>query len=352
MTKQKKLTLFAGASVVFALTVVALFLGYQLFMKPVGSDATEVYFDVEPGITLAKISDQLQSKGLIRNSTSFQIYAKFRNLASRIKVGEYALTQAMTPAQILGVLVSGKSVARSITVAEGLNVFDIAEIIEKNKIGTKEEFFKLIYDKDFISSLIDDDVVSLEGYLFPETYKITKFDGVKTLVTQMVRNFNETWKQVQPEIKNVNWSRKNIVIFASIVEKETGLRADRPLVSSVFHNRLKKNMKLQTDPTILYGIALKQGKMPNNITKADLENSDPYNSYVNYGLPPTAISNPGKESLLATIKPSDSNYLFFVSRNDGTTLFSETLEQHNKAVREFQMNAKARENKSWRDAKQ
>lgn len=352
MNKKIQVASIGVVSLLVALVVVAGFFGYQLFKAPVGQDTTEIIFDVAPGVTLHQIAVELQNKGLVRNAKAFQFYAKFKGQASKFKVGEYALTAAMTPDQIMSVLVSGKSVARSITIAEGLSIFAIADLFEKDSIGTRDEFLKLVRNQDFIFSLLGERLPSLEGYLFPETYKVTKFEGTKSVVTQMVKRFLSVWKDFAPQASQMGWTRNQVIILASIVEKETGASFERPIVSSVFHNRLKKNMRLQTDPTIMYGIALKTGHEPTNISKADLLNPGPYNSYTNSGLPPTPIANPGREAIDAVLHPAQTDYLYFVSQNNGTHVFSETLEKHNKAVQEFQMNAKARENKSWRDLKQ
>lgn len=354
MTKKAaKLGFFSFFCVVVAATAVAGFFVYQLVMTPAGNGQAEIIFDVEPGHTLNRISANLEEQQLIRSARLFQYYAKFRGVGSQLKVGEYALTQSMTPDQIIAVLMSGRSVARKITFAEGLNVFDLAQIFEKNELATAEEFMKLVHDKQFIKSLLGEELTSLEGYLYPETYQITKFDGARGLLTQMVRRFVQVWNtEIEPVAKNSGWTRNQIVIFASIVEKETGAAFERPLVSSVFHNRIQKKMRLQTDPTVLYGKAMKLGKMPNNITRSDLVTPTAYNTYTIPGLPPTAIANPGKDALLATLRPAKTSYIFFVSRNDGTHVFSETLQQHNQAVRDFQLNPKARENRSWRDLNQ
>lgn len=361
MTKKLGIASISLISFIIAITSAVLFFGHQLLKSPVSSDKTEVVFDVSPGSTLVQISNNLQDAGLIRHSKSFQLYAKAKGLASKFKVGEYSLNQAMTPDDIMGVIVSGKSIAHNLTIAEGLNIFDIAQIFEKNNVGPKEEFLKLIHDKIFIKSLFSDpastneNLTSLEGYLFPETYKITKFEGTKSVVTQMVNRFLVVWKEIEPQVTPLiqqGWTRNQIVTLASIVEKETGASFERPIVSSVFHNRITQKMRLQTDPTVLYGLALQQGRMPTNITKNDLLTPSSHNTYTIGGLPPTPIANPGKEALLATVKPARTNYLYFVSQNNGTHAFSETFEQHNNAVKDFQLNPKARENKSWKDLKQ
>lgn len=352
MTKKTKVIATSFLILVSAIAAGCLFFGYQLLKTPVSNDKTEVIFEVAPGETVTSVANDLQAKNLVRNASIFLFYSRFTNQSSKVKVGEYSLNKSMTPDEILGVLVSGKSIARTLTVVEGLTIFDIGTIFEKSGIGTRQEFFALIQDKAFIKSLLGEELNSLEGYLFPETYKFTKFETMKSIVSQMVRRFLFVWKEIEPLAKPLNWSRNQVVTFASIVEKETGAAADRAIVSSVFHNRLDKKMRLQTDPTVLYGMAVKLGFMPNNITKIDLMTPTPYNSYTTPGLPPTPISNPGKESLIAAVKPVSSKYLYFVSRNDGTTVFSETLEKHNTAVKTFQMNPKAREGKSWKDLNQ
>ncbi len=325
------------------------FFSMQFINTGVSDNSAELLFDVPPGANMTQIALDLENKNLVRNAKLFLFYSRFKKMNSKLKVGEYSLNQTMTPNQILEVLASGKSVTRNLTIAEGLTVFDIAEILEKSGVGEKKDFFSLVYDKDFIKSLLQEDLTSLEGYLFPETYKITKFESMKSVVTQMTKRFLTVWSRYEVQAKQKGWSRNQLVTFASIVEKETGASFERPIVSSVFHNRLIKKMKLQTDPTVLYGVALKNGAMPVNITKTDLLTPTRHNTYTNYGLPPTPISNPGEDAIKATFEPAKTNYLYFVSKNDGTHVFSENYGNHNAAVRSFQLNAKARNGKSWRD---
>lgn len=347
-----------SAATFFAVSVfIALaFFGFQFLKTGYSSDKTEVLFDVNPGQGMQTVALNLESAKLIKNAKLFQWYSRYRGMNPKLKRGEYALNAAMTPDEILAVITSGKSVARNFTVAEGLNMWDIAELLEKNNYGTKQEALALFRDRDFIQSLLGENLDSLEGYLFPETYKVTKFDTQKDIVTQMVRRFLTVYAEIQPELMVFNqnfpqrkWTRNQLVTFASIVEKETGAKHERPLVSSVFHNRLDKGMRLQTDPTVLYGLALVRGAMPKNITRTDLLTPTKHNTYTIYGLPPTPISNPGKEALLASLKPQTSKFLYFVSHNDGTHKFSESLEAHNAAVKTFQIDPKARQGKSWRD---
>ncbi len=336
-------------SFIAAIALAVSFFTLQFVNSGVSEDRTEILFDVAPGSNMTQIAMDLEGKSLVRNAKLFLFYSRIKKMNSKLKVGEYSLHQSMTPNQILEVLSSGKSVTRNLTIAEGLSIFDIAEILEKSGVGEKKDFFALVYDKEFIKSLLQEDLSSLEGYLFPETYKITKFESMKSIVTQMVKRFLTVWSRFEAQAKQKGWSRNQVMTFASIVEKETGASFERPLVSSVFHNRLTKKMRLQTDPTVLYGVALKNGAMPINITKVDLLTPTKHNTYTNYGLPPTPISNPGEDAIKATFAPANSKYLYFVSKNDGTHIFSENYGSHNTAVRSFQMNSKARDGKSWRD---
>lgn len=342
----------AAGFFIVAVTVTVLFFGYQFLGTGPSDDVTEVLFDVTPGQTMPAVATSLESQHLIKNAWLFLKYSRFKGVGSKLKKGEYSLNKSMTPNQVLNVITSGKSVMRSLTIPEGKNIFDIGEILEKNGYGTKSEFLKLATDQEQIQGLLGEKLESLEGYLFPDTYKVTKFDSQKEIVQQMVTHFLNVYKEIEPEVQKLNWPRNKLITLASIVEKETGQAADRTRVSSVFHNRLKMNMKLQTDPTVLYGKAVLAGAMPNNITRQDLQTPTRFNSYTNAGLPPTPISNPGRDAILAVINPENSKYLYFVSRNDGTTVFSENLTDHNAAVQKFQMNAKNRDGKSWRDLNQ
>lgn len=333
--------------------------GYLLFKQFLGSgvstDKTLVVFEVVPNQSLKSVAESLNSQKLVKSSWLFYNYAKIKGTHSKLKSGEYALHQAMTPDEIIAVITSGKSIPRQITVIEGATIFDVAQAIEKSGLGTKDDFLNLIKDKEYIKNVLNDDVPTLEGYLFPETYQFTKYDGVKEITGQMVKHFLMNWEKVAAEAKLKNMTRKKLITLASIVEKETGRPEDRPLVASVFQNRLQKGMKLQTDPTILYGLAMERWslglkpEMPTNITKKDILKPTKYNTYVINGLPPAPISNPGLRSIQAVLNPASSSFLYFVSRNDGTTYFSDSLSKHNVAVKMFQTNSKAREGKSWRD---
>lgn len=351
--KKTVLTLIA-AVVVLGLVVAGVggYLVYDFTSKAPSTLAQEVVFEVEPGKSFNTVASELEQKGLIRNAQFFSIYARMVGDRSKLKVGEYMFLTNMKPREVLDVLISGKSVARGFTVSEGLSTYEIAEAFEKQGFGTAQEFFALTRDPEMIKTLLgpNETVTSLEGYLFPETYMMTKFTDTKTLISNMVKRFLFVYNEVMATNQST-MTRNQIVTLASIIEKETGAPEERPIISSVFHNRLAKGMKLQTDPTVIYGKALHLGKIVINITKADLMTPTPYNTYTINGMPPGPIANPGREALVAALNPAKTDYLFFVSQNDGRHVFTTSYENHTQAVQKFQVNRKAREGKSWRDLK-
>ncbi len=321
--------------------------GHFLLVPP-GLVNDAVLFDVKKGEPFGAISSRLEKTGLISSALLLKILGRITDQTKKIQAGEYQINRGMTPVQILEVLSSGKSVAYSVTIPEGINMYTIGEIFEAKGLGSKKSFLTLVHNQKFIRDTLGEAQPSLEGYLFPETYSYTKSDNHESLVRLMVARFLKTYEELK-KYNRAQFSRHEWVILASIVEKETGYKKERKYISSVFHNRLKKNMRLQTDPTVLYGILDKTKKEKKNITKKDLLRKNKYNTYTFKGLPYGPISNPGKEALLAAVLPARTNYLYFVSRNDGTSYFSSNLRQHNRAVREFQMNRAARKGKSWRD---
>ncbi len=334
----------------FAFVAVVAFIayaGYGFLHPKFSGEAQEIIYEVNPGDYWKNISEKLVDLKMISRPLSFRIYSRITGATP--KVGEYLLNTQMRPGEIIAILSSGKSIAKSFTVSEGLNMYEIADLFQAQGFGSKEEFLKLCKNQTLIKHLLGVPLESLEGYLFPETYSLTKYSTAKTLITQMVKRFLQVYDEVNQEVDLAGWSRHQIVILASIIEKETGAPIERPIISSVFHNRLQKKMLLQTDPTVLYGVLDKTGKMKKNITRLDLKTPSRYNTYAKSGLPFGPIANPGREALLAALQPEDSPYLFFVSQNDGTHIFSETYESHNQAVKKYQLDPKARRGKSWRD---
>ena len=324
-----KLKLAIACSLAFFMLMV-----YICFV-PIDFQGESIILNVPPGKTFYELAEDLEEQKLIRKSLYFKLLVRLYNLPV-LQVGEYNLSQKESLWTQFQKIRQGKIHYIFITFAEGLNHYEIGEILKNYDWPEHENFLKLITDKTFIKNLLKKDLPSLEGYLFPETYDLSKHMTAKVFLTRMVENFFKNYSSILKTPSS--FSRHEIVTFASLIEKETGVPQERPLISSVFHNRLKKNMKLQTDPTILYSLYLKKGfSIEKNIRKQDILSPSPYNTYVIYGLPKGPIANPGKESLQAVLQPASTKYFYFVSRNDGTHVFSENYAEHKKQVYKYQI---------------
>lgn len=337
---------------VFGVVGVVLVAVQFVFTAP-GQRSETVIFTVEPGQSLREVSEKLYQAKMTSSPTQFRWFAKLTGFGRKVKVGEYALNRGMTPKSVLEVLASGKSILYPFTVREGESKYEIADLVQAKGIAKKDEFLNLTRDPDLIRTLLPSNppVINLEGYLYPETYYYTRFTSARDLIAMMVARFQSVYQREIAPLNQKNWSREQIVVLASMIEKETGAPEERPMISSVFHNRLEKRMRLQSDPTILYGILDASGSVKANITREDILRPTPYNTYTRFGLPVGPIGNPGVEALKAALKPQSSNYLYFVSRNDGTHVFSKTYAEHNENVKKYQLDPKARAGKSWRDLK-
>lgn len=340
-------------SILFAVFLVGAVLAWKAisFLSTAPSKTkTEIIFEVPTGTAFYQVSQGLYRQGLITDEFMFRVMAKILRQTTRLKVGEYRLSTDMGPRAVLAMLTSGNSISYSLTVPEGFNIYEIRILLNNLWQGRGDEFFKLIQDKKFITQLTSlSDLSSLEGYLFPETYILTKYTPMEALVRRMYEGFQKNINEVNGQSPKVKLDLREQLILASVIEKETGAPEERPLISSVFHNRLRRGMRLQSDPTILYGILAETGEYTKNIKKSDILRPTPYNTYTVKALPVGPIANPGKAALWAAVNPVDSNYLYFVSKNDGTHIFSETYAEHDKAVKSYQLDRKAREGRSWRD---
>ncbi len=293
----------------------------------------EVIVDIPKGASLSQVAAELESKGVISSRLVFKIVAMIRGEQRMIKAGEYALKTGSDAGEVLDLLISGKTLMTSLTVPEGYNLWQVADLFQQSGTMSRDEFLKTAADKNFLKELsIEGD--TLEGYLFPDTYFIPaseKGNG-KLLIRRMVKRFYEVYdKHVRPTAEQYGWTAGHVVTLASLIEKEARA-SEHDAVSAVFHNRLRKGMKLQCDPTVIYGIK----PMGSKITREDLERKHPYNTYQFKHLPPGPIASPGKASLTAAVNPADKDYLYFVSRNDGTHQFSETLQEHMRWVDFYQ----------------
>lgn len=291
------------------------------------------YVTVPPGQGFRVTAESLNKAGIIDDPLKFRLFAYIKGYDKKIKAGEYLFTSAMTPADILDMMAKGKVFQYKVTVPEGYNLRQIASLIAAAGLGTAEDFLKAASDISFIRKK-GFDAPTFEGYLFPETYYFPRNTTPAQMISAMVRQFRRVFT---PEWKTqadaLGLSVHETVTLASIIEKETGNPSERPLIASVFHNRLKKGMRLESDPTVIYGIENFDG----NLTRKHLRASTAYNTYRIRGLPPGPIANPGRESLKAVLYPADTQYLFFVSRKDKTHEFTTNLKEHKRAVQKYQL---------------
>jgi UPF0755 protein len=265
---------------------------------------------------------------------------------TKFKAGNYLIQKDSTILDIVNTLTKGVSITTPITIPEGKNLYEIAKILEDRKIVSADEFIKLAKDP-ITAKKFDIDAKNLEGHLYPNTYNFMQRSPAKLILSIMVNEYQKQIKKL--DFTNSKLSKEEVLILASIVEKETGAKIERPRIAGVFHNRLKKRMRLQSDPTTIYGI---WENYKGNLRKRHLLEKTPYNTYKISGLPVGPISNPGLASIKAVLNPEKHDYLYFVSKNDGTHIFSKNYKDHQNAVNFHQKNSSNRKNKSWRNLKQ
>lgn len=320
------------------LVVVFLATGYVHFVAPPGWDRHSKVVTIQGGTSFQEISRILEENGIIRDRWSFYLLARLEEAIPKVKAGEYEINTGMTPRAVLSKLIRGDVIQYPITIPEGYNLFQVGDVLEQARVCNKNKFLEKTKEPAFIASLgLEAD--NLEGYLFPDTYNFPKGFGEENVIRQMVVRFKTVYASLSKRAEELGLSRKDVVILASMIEKEAADDQERRLISAVFHNRLQRGMALQSDPTAVYG--LKSGKSPNErITKQDLLRKTPYNTYQINGLPKGPIANPGLKSIQAVLYPANVNYLYFVSKNDRTHYFSTTLQEHNRAVAKYQRKVK------------
>jgi UPF0755 protein len=302
----------------------------------------EIFVEVPTGAGVNAIGRRLIDAGVIRDQWAFRLAMRLRGGPSlhpspvTLRAGEYRFTEALTPSQVLDKLARGDVYLRPLTFPEGLTIAEMGAIYEKHGVGTAADFAAAAKDPSLIRE-IDPHASDLEGYLYPDTYALPRLARANEVVAQMVARFKEVYTPaLRQEIAAKGLTVRQAVTLASIVEKETAKAEERPLVSAVYHNRLRIGMGLQCDPTVIYAL-LRAGRYTGNLTREDLRFDSPYNTYRYAGLPPGPIAAPGRPSLEAAARPASVTYLYFVSKNDGSHVFSSTLEEHNRNVREFQI---------------
>jgi UPF0755 protein len=324
-------TLFLSLSVIFLLLVFLLLSIGLFWVSPAKKGAESQVVVVAEGEPPAQVAEDLHRRGVISSRRLFMLWVKALGLGKKIKAGEYSLGPGDSPAAILGKLTKGLILLHPVTIPEGFTRTQIAHLLSEKGLVEREKFLSLTQDPDVLKRY-GIPGINLEGYLFPDTYHFGKGISVQTIVDAMVKRFVQLTAPLEKRAEESGMEMKVVVILASIVEKETGLGEERPLIASVFLNRLKKGMRLESDPTVIYGIEEFDG----NLRKKDLTQETPYNTYVIQGLTPGPISNPGLDSMKAVLFPAKTDYLYFVSKNDGSHQFSKTLAEHNRAVSMYQ----------------
>jgi UPF0755 protein len=332
---------------------------WWVFFHGNGGGESQV-FVVKRGDNYISLAKELQSRGIIRDERAFRWYANYFLSKRHLRRGEYQLQTGSSVVAVMRILNAGKTIAHNFTIPEGYNIYQIAQKLEAEKFGKTNLFLKAVRQKDLLQKAaaglgVKELPPSLEGFLFPDTYDIETGMSEEEIVELMLERFLEessSWaKKVSGNVvaEEFKLSPYQVLILASIVEKETGASSERPQIASVFLNRMRKRMRLQTDPTVIYGVYHTRGYFDGNIRRSDLHTPTPYNTYTNDGLPLGPIANPGLNAIRAVLQPAQTDYLFFVSYNDGTHFFSRTFSEHSEAVKRLQLAPGSKEGKSWRD---
>jgi peptidoglycan lytic transglycosylase G len=302
------------------------------------------------GTPSAEVAGRLEGEGIVMHRTLFLAYLKIWRRSSHLQAGEYRFQGPLTIPQIADKIIRGLVYYHEVTITEGLSLSEISELLEQKGFVRRNEFWPAVRRVNLLAGLAQPQN-DLEGFLFPDTYRLTRGETANEIVQAMIERFKQIYEtRLKTDLDRQPMTLKEVVTLASLIEKETGGDDERPLVSAVFHNRLKKGMPLQCDPTVIYASRL-QGDYRGEIYRSDLARDSPYNTYKHAGLPPGPIASPGLESLEAALKPADVEYLYFVSDNNGRHVFSKTLEEHNRAVTAYRRNLRL-ESRKMTDSKQ
>jgi UPF0755 protein len=326
-----------GSSVILAVAIGTALLRFHLwaYVPYRGYGASSTIVEIPPGAGLKQTLAILEDHGVVRAFPLASAYLRLTGRARGIKAGEYNFTRPVTPAEAVDKIIRGDVYYHKVRVHEGARSDEIFETFERAGFGSREEFLEAFQDTGPLAGL-DDEAVDLEGYLFPDTYSLPKETTAEAIISMMVARFKEIFGPEQIEsAAALDMTVREVVTLGSLVERETSLAEENPKVASVFHNRLRRGMRLQCDPTIIYALAMRN-QYDGNIRRRDLRIDSLYNTYRYGGLPPGPIGNPGSSALRAVLEPADTNYLYFVSKNTGRHYFSKTLEEHNRAVWEYQ----------------
>jgi UPF0755 protein len=303
----------------------------HFLITPAEEEGMEQVVFIQEGLSLKEVASELEKRNIIVSKALFGLWGKIMGSSRRIQAGEYRLSPNMPPIKILQVLTAGVVITYPVTFPEGYTIEQIADVLDKSGLVEKANFISLAHNPAVLKQY-NIAGPSLEGYLYPDTYYLPRGIPSSAAIDTMVNRFRQLTGPLEKRAEVVGMTMEGVIILASIVEKETGLAEERPMIASVFLNRLKQGMRLESDPTVIYGIKGFSG----NLTRKDLKEPTPYNTYVIQGLPIGPIANPGLEAIKAVLFPEETDYLYFVSKNDGSHQFSKTLAEHNKAVRLYQ----------------
>ena len=316
----------------FLLVGLIMVLGFAYHLTtPAKKGGNDQVFFVRQGTTLNVVAGGLERKKIITSKRFLLLWARLMGYAREIKAGEYKLNSGMPPLRVLDILRKGFVMTHPVTIPEGFTRKQISELLAKKTLADKNEFLSFT-GNPAIAKQYGISGSGLEGYLYPDTYYFSRGLPALSVIDVMVKRF---WKVAEPlkeSIEQSGMTVEELVTLASIVEKETGLAEERPIIAGIFLNRLKRGMHLASDPTVIYGLENFDG----NLTRNDLSQPTAYNTYLIRGLPPGPIANPGKEAIRAVLYPAKTDYLYFVSKNDGSHYFSRTLSEHSKAVELYQ----------------
>jgi len=329
MAKRRGSRRLVAALLVAMIVIVGIGTAGYWFFAPYAASHGPVFVDIDRGMTTRQVARRLASRGIIRRPWSL-LALRILSPGATLEAGEYRFSGAQTPWQVFQKLHRGDVFYEELTVPEGTNIFDIAGILDQMDTVSSRAFLKAARSSSIIHDL-DPKATDLEGYLFPSTYRVDHHTTARQLCAMMTAEFRKHWASLQASRPDA--STHDVVTLASMVEKETAIPAERPLVAAVFDNRLRAHMPLECDPTAVYA-ALLENRYRGVIHKSDLASANPFNTYAHAGLPPGPITNPGVASLEAALHPAATNYLYFVARPDGsgTHQFSETLTEHERAV--------------------
>ncbi|MGC8926332.1 MAG: endolytic transglycosylase MltG [Myxococcota bacterium] len=319
----------------------------EFLQTPYKSEKREVSLRIKKGMSDSEVARLIYEKGLVSNEKRFYYFLRFlhKKKGLEVKSGEYLLSPDMTPWEIAEKMIKRDVIRYRVTIPEGLRYEEVAQILEREGVAIADEFINLCKDRVYLSSLgIEGE--SCEGYLLPDTYMIEKGLDVK----EVFKIINDEFKKrvgagYIEKAKEMGFSLYQVLIIASMIEKEARLDSERPIIASVILNRLKRDMGLYIDATVIYGLIRERGGFNGNLTRKDLDTPTRYNTYRVKGLPPTPICNPGIKSINAVLMPARTNYLYYVSKNDGTHHFCEDIECHNKAVKRYQIDYFKKNNK-------